>query len=388
MTQAHQRTTTNGLGVDRAEAERFLQIIGRGAACFTFQTADDNVERRKADDEANALRQRPGKKPLWSPFVRVRHGTLAGCFVELARLNRAGAAIYVTVNATDFRGRKAKNVVRVRSLFIDLDGNRLPTEGPRPHVIVESSPGKWHVYWLVDGVGLDEFKAKQMALLARHGGDDCINYMNCVLRLPGFLHQKGEPHLVRIVEVNDLPPYRADEFPSAPAPSRRTNGDDRLQIARLGATPDGKFDLEEIKWAMAEMPNEKVAGAISNADYPRHIRYKDWLALLMACHHAFGGSDCEGWRVFDAWLRKNPDKYDARIGIARRTWANLKGNPVSNVTGATVFWYANRAAPGWRDRYHAAAALRVAEANRRSDDPMLAEIAAFTAERKTLGKPS
>ena len=60
-----------------------------------------------------------------------------------------------------------------------------------------------------------------MALIARYGGDRSHHDMHSVMRLPGFFHQKGEPHLVRIIEVNDLPPYAADDF--RPQPRSRTS---------------------------------------------------------------------------------------------------------------------------------------------------------------------
>jgi hypothetical protein len=55
-------TATAATNVDRAEAERFLSIIGRGATRFTFQTFDDNADRKDEN------------------LARIIHGTLAGCF--------------------------------------------------------------------------------------------------------------------------------------------------------------------------------------------------------------------------------------------------------------------------------------------------------------------
>jgi hypothetical protein len=41
----------------------------------------------------------------------------------------------------------------------------------RPHILVESSPGKWHAYYMVDECDLDQFKPRQRALAQRFGGD-------------------------------------------------------------------------------------------------------------------------------------------------------------------------------------------------------------------------
>jgi hypothetical protein len=76
------------------------------------------------------LRKEQGKAPLPSPFVRILHGTLAQHWNVLAQLNAQGAGVYVTVNQTNLRGRKTENIVRVRCLFLDLDGAPLPHDPP------------------------------------------------------------------------------------------------------------------------------------------------------------------------------------------------------------------------------------------------------------------
>jgi hypothetical protein len=76
VTQAHQRATTNGLGVDRAEAERFLSVIGRGATRFTFQTFDDSKTRRRRAQRNKVHKQRAEEEK--DPFAIIFHGTLTG----------------------------------------------------------------------------------------------------------------------------------------------------------------------------------------------------------------------------------------------------------------------------------------------------------------------
>src|SRR4051794_7503441 len=87
----------------KAEAERFLAALGR--RFHSFQTFDDNAGRAKAHAAANALREKQGRQPLPSPYVRVLHGTLSQHWNELTRLNALGAGVYVTVNQTNLRGR-------------------------------------------------------------------------------------------------------------------------------------------------------------------------------------------------------------------------------------------------------------------------------------------
>jgi hypothetical protein len=88
---------------DRNQAEAFLKVIDPGAAGFTFQTFDDS----------------PHKRP---ELARVFHASIDGAWDDLCRLSQRGAGVFVCVNETNFRGRKASDIVRVRALFADLDG--------------------------------------------------------------------------------------------------------------------------------------------------------------------------------------------------------------------------------------------------------------------------
>ena len=131
------------------------------------------------------------------------HGPLARLRAALQRLNDNGNGVFVTVNETDLHGRKNANVVRVRALFLDLDGSPLQPvldEMPPAHIVVESSPGRWHVYWLIEEDGLNDetrpiaaerHRAAQKYLAARFSGDIAINDLPRVMRLPGFTHGKG-----------------------------------------------------------------------------------------------------------------------------------------------------------------------------------------------------
>ena len=118
---------------DLRVAERFLTLLDDSAENFTFQTFDDT----------------PAKRP---GLARVLHGTIEQLGPVLASLNDAGAGIFVMVNVGDGRGRKTENVTGVRAVFADFDGTPLPEVWPlEPHIVVESSPGRFHAYWLAIG---------------------------------------------------------------------------------------------------------------------------------------------------------------------------------------------------------------------------------------------
>jgi hypothetical protein len=99
----------------------------------------------------------------------------------------------------------------VRALFTDQDGAPiepvLKWEVP-PDIVVESSRGKFHCYWLNDGsVTLDNFDILQQQLGDQFGGDPQARDLSRVLRLPGSWHQKvskqgmrSQPFQTRIIK--------------------------------------------------------------------------------------------------------------------------------------------------------------------------------------------
>lgn len=150
---------------------------------FSFQTADDNKDRKNR------------------ALARILHGTLAQHAQTLAGLNNRGAGIYVMVNKGDGKGRRAKNVVDIRALFVDLDGAPLEpilNAAAKPQIVVQSSPGRWHAYWKVSDCRLGQFTPLQDALAQRFGGDPSVSDLPHVMRLPGFWHLKGKPFLTEL----------------------------------------------------------------------------------------------------------------------------------------------------------------------------------------------
>jgi len=132
------------------------------------------------------------------------HGTLDACWGRLVKLNQQGHAVWVQINAGT--GRSNSDVNRIRSYFVDLDGvspDSLFSSAQEADIIVESSPGKFHGYWLTGNAPLETFPARMHALADKFGGDHSICHLARVMRLPGLIHQKGEPFMSRIVKVRE-----------------------------------------------------------------------------------------------------------------------------------------------------------------------------------------
>lgn len=169
------------------QCEHFLKVLDP-AGIFTFQTFDD----------------KKGKNPS---LARVFHGTLEQHAPALCRLNAQGAGIFVMVNEGNGVVRDGAktcrtnaNVIRVRSLFVDLDGAPLAPvlAALQPDIVVESSPERWHAYWLTHDCPLTEFRVRQQQIAGKFAGDPKVIDLPRVMRLPGFFHQKEEPFMTRM----------------------------------------------------------------------------------------------------------------------------------------------------------------------------------------------
>jgi len=120
--------------------------------------------------------------------------------MDIDAKNNKGAGIFLTINETDGKGRSKKNIIRVRAVFADMDGAPLaPVIEFFPSLIVESSPGRYHAYWMTDSVPLDHFTGIQKAIAAKFHSDPKVCDLARVMRIPGYYHCKGDPTLSRVI---------------------------------------------------------------------------------------------------------------------------------------------------------------------------------------------
>ena len=200
--------------LDRDAARRFLEILDPDTNEFTFQSFSDSESRRRSFSVRAA-----------DPFAKVLHGTLDHHYPALVDLSRNGAGVFVTINRTTLRGSRSRESIReVRAYFTDCDGvtagaidAALSALGLKPHLVVETSPGKWHLYWCVERAPLGAFANTQKKLSTLFGSDPSVCDLPRVMRIPGFPHQKdgSTGELVRLVQFYDGANYTEAEFQSA-----------------------------------------------------------------------------------------------------------------------------------------------------------------------------
>lgn len=190
-------------------------------------------------------------------------GTYAQCRDQLERDNANGRGVFVVVNAG---GHSAKEITQVRSLFADCDDPSKPwtscaVRGRDPHMVIETSPGKWHAYWLAEDFPLSEFKRAQSEVAAAFGTDASVTDLPRVMRLPGFLHQKGNPSPVRIIAWNKRERFTAPEITAAPwgqeVPAKIQKGQRNTELLKLAGKLRRKgLNYEQILTALISTPVE------------------------------------------------------------------------------------------------------------------------------------
>ncbi len=190
----------NSLKPDREMAQSFLQRLDPEAQCFSFRTFSDTPYTRQSGCD---------------PLERAIYGSLDRCWQELVQLNRAGAAVAVTINQTNAQGRMIEDIQRVRALFLDDDrGIDAGDFGLWPHWRVTTSHGHHHYYWLVNDVALAQFAFYQRRLAARYGGDNRVTALNQAMQLPGFWRRKraAQPRLPSLTLYGIEVPYESTQL--------------------------------------------------------------------------------------------------------------------------------------------------------------------------------
>jgi len=175
------------------DANGFLKLFGSKHLFFSAIENKDEVAKYP-----------PKEKPKPKMF----HNGLAAEKTKLDKLNSEGWGVFFTVNVMKGNRRTVKETENARAIWIDDDH---PCGKPRsdfplpPNIIVNSSPGKYHYYWLTDTDRFDEWDGVMATMVQEHGADNAAKDLARVMRLPGFDHVKGEPHKVEYTVLSDKP---------------------------------------------------------------------------------------------------------------------------------------------------------------------------------------
>lgn len=130
--------------------------------------------------------------------ARNRFGTVTDLWPEFEQAQSDGYGVFVVVNAG---GHSDTEIESIRAVFIDGDDKPMPsTWHCMPSFFVQRSATRWHVYWVMHGMRVDDFKPAQLRLAAHYGTDTAVCNPSRVMRLAGTLHLKvsSNPQLMQL----------------------------------------------------------------------------------------------------------------------------------------------------------------------------------------------
>ena len=148
-------------------------------------------------------------------------GSLNELLPTLQGYNAQGWGIFICINAMDGTGQSLPNVHHIRTHVADIDDpllsaaayERACNSAMPPHLAVQSSPGKFHLYWLVEPyTGNDFYSLQQRKINQLFDGDKSVIDATRVLRVPGFYHCKGEPKFVTCWGISQNPRYNVQQI--------------------------------------------------------------------------------------------------------------------------------------------------------------------------------
>lgn len=327
-------TTLPAFQDDLEQTRRFLDCLDPHATTFTFQTFSDNKQRLQ-----ESLRQQKvaGIRRPQDPHAHILHGSLEALAERLVEYNHQESGVFVTVNETDGQGRTAAHITRVRAVFVDLDGSPLEPlleDTLKPHLVVESSQGRFHGYYKVSDCPLEAFGPLQSALALRFNGDSSVKDLPRVMRLPGFCHQKvckegttAGPFMTRIVEAHpERPPYTVAELEAWLVP----------QLHARHAPPPRAVQEER------DLPAWEVERLREALTHLCPDEYALWLEVGMALHST---QSRQAYDLWGEWSARS-DKFDPEVLEAK--WATFDAQRDDGVTLRTLFHRARE--QGWVDQ--------------------------------------
>ena len=198
------RLTVVNAKPDIKQAHLYATLVMRGLLEADFRLIWPKERKDERDDDCSPA----FKKRL--PIAEI---------AQLQRYNALGYGVYMTPQETDGRGVKNENVVRILSIVADLDLKKTRAKKPTfplaPSFEVESSPGNFNVYWLVDPndtVSVEQHADIMTRLVHSYGSDPMTRDRSHVFRVAGFLHTKREPVLSRLHLPKTVMQYTAGEL--------------------------------------------------------------------------------------------------------------------------------------------------------------------------------
>lgn len=147
----------------------------------------------------------------------------------LRAMNAHRFNVYVSVNAVREaqRTRTKDAIATVRHIFLeaDEDGPEIlatisaRADLPTPSYVLESSPGRLHFFWRVQGFSAESAELLQKHLAGELGTDPAATSCSQTTRVAGYQNHKRErSHLINVTYRDADSRFSPDSFPRPPEP--------------------------------------------------------------------------------------------------------------------------------------------------------------------------
>ncbi len=248
---------------------------------------------------------------------------------KLAAENEADFNIFVCMSTfvDNPGGRRKEFVKNIRTAYIECDADALKSveeiendsfigKIPPPQFVLESSPGKRQIFWILDkGLTTVQQEDLNRALACRYSGDPaCVDVVR-VLRLPNFQNRKYPAHpVVKILQSGDGVRHSASEFKIAIEESQSAVKvpADQSELQSIAIYLEKALDESGIhylnmkRWGsqgyLWELPSCVWAADHSTGDGGACIILHNSGALDLSCRHSSCKRNGRNWAHLRQWM--------------------------------------------------------------------------------------
>src|SRR5215217_779442 len=181
-----------------------------------------------------------------------------------AEKSAAGREVYFCAHLLHARRRVKENAQPVGTLWCELDGVEIPNGQLKPTAVVESSPGRYHVYWRLEDAVSPKVAEMLNRRLARQIGADTSGFdLTQLLRVPGTVnHKYPDRPVVRLLDIESGRAYAPAQLERL-LPGLPQNGyhADRNRVE----DPPVTLNAEGMKVWHGERPKLKADGRVDRS---------------------------------------------------------------------------------------------------------------------------
>jgi hypothetical protein len=176
-----------------------------------------------------------------------------------AEESATGREAYFCAHLLRARRRVKENAEAIATLWCELDGAEVPNGQLKPTAVVESSPGRYHVYWRLTNAVSPEAAEQLNRRLARQVGADTSGFdLTQLLRVPGTVnHKYPDQPVVRLLNIEPERAYAPAELEKL-LPQLSRNGYRAYRDST--GQPPVVLDAERMKVWCGEKPKLKADG--------------------------------------------------------------------------------------------------------------------------------